>query len=35
MQSFQTAFSDVMQMPASKVNAMVHPYRHLLVGRIC
>lgn len=29
MESFQTAFVDVMKDPAGKVNAMAHPYPHL------
>jgi histidinol-phosphate aminotransferase len=35
MQSFQTAFLEVMQMPTDKVNAMVHPYPHLLNAHVC
>jgi hypothetical protein len=35
MQSFQTAFLEVQQMSTDKVNAMVHPYPHLLYARVC
>jgi histidinol-phosphate aminotransferase len=35
MASFQTAFLEVMQMPTDKVNAMAHPYPHLLNAHAC
>ena len=35
MSSFQTAFLEVMQMPDSKLNAMVHPYPHLRDMHAC
>lgn len=35
MASFQTAFVEVMQMPDSKMNALVHPYPHLLDVAAC
>lgn len=35
MQSFQTAFLEVMQMPDSKMNALRHPYPHLIHEHAC
>jgi histidinol-phosphate aminotransferase len=35
MQSFQTAFLEVMQMPDGKRNALAHPYPHLVETRAC
>jgi histidinol-phosphate aminotransferase len=35
MQSFQTAFLEVMQMPTDKMNALAHPYPHLLQTHVC
>jgi len=35
MQTFQTAFLEVMKMPTDKVNAMVHPYPHLRDAHVC
>lgn len=35
MQSFQTAFTEVMQLPDGKLNAAVHPYLHLLNKHSC
>jgi histidinol-phosphate aminotransferase len=35
MASFQTAFLEVMKTPADKLNAMVHPYPHLVEGHAC
>jgi histidinol-phosphate aminotransferase len=35
MQSFQTAFLEVMQMPTDKLNALAHPYPHLLNAHVC
>jgi hypothetical protein len=33
--SFQTAFLEVMKTPSDKLNAMVHPYPHLVEGHAC
>jgi histidinol-phosphate aminotransferase len=35
MQTFQTAFLEVMQMPADKVSLMIHPYPHLRDAHVC
>ncbi|CAN5569765.1 pyridoxal phosphate-dependent aminotransferase [soil metagenome] len=35
MASFQTAFLEVMKMPDNKLNALVHPYPHLLNPQAC
>jgi len=35
MQTFQTAFLEVMQMPADKVSAIEHPYPHLRDAHVC
>jgi histidinol-phosphate aminotransferase len=36
MAAFQTAFLEVMQMPTDKMNALVHPYPHLLAAtQVC
>jgi len=35
MQSFQTAFLDVMKMPDGKMNALTHPYPHLVGTHAC
>ena len=35
MQSFQSAFLDVMQLTPSKLNALAHPYPHLLQNHVC
>jgi hypothetical protein len=35
MQTFQTAFVEVMKLPADKVNAMVHPFPHLRDAHVC
>ena len=35
MQTFQSAFVEVMKMPADKVNAMVHPFPHLRDAHVC
>jgi histidinol-phosphate aminotransferase len=35
MASFQTAFLEVMKMPTDKIEAMVHPYPHLLEEHVC
>lgn len=35
MQSFQTAFLEVMQMPDGKMNALAHPYPHLISFHAC
>jgi histidinol-phosphate aminotransferase len=35
MQSFQTAFLEVMQLPDNKLNALAHPYPHLLQHHAC
>lgn len=35
MQTFQTAFLEVMKMPADKVSAIVHPYPHLRDAHVC
>jgi histidinol-phosphate aminotransferase len=35
MQSFQTAFLEVMQMPDNKLNVLAHPYPHLLNPHAC
>jgi len=35
MASFQTAFLEVMKMPQDKMDALVHPYPHLLQDRVC
>ena len=35
MASFQTAFLEVMQMPDGKLNALTHPYSHLLNQHAC
>ncbi len=35
MARFQTAFLDVMQMPDTKLNALVHPYPHLIADHAC
>jgi hypothetical protein len=35
MASFQTAFVEVMQMPDGKLNAVTHPYPHLISQHAC
>jgi histidinol-phosphate aminotransferase len=35
MQSFQSAFLEVMKMPDGKMNAMAHPYPHLVDAHSC
>jgi histidinol-phosphate aminotransferase len=35
MASFQTAFVEVMQMPDGKLNALTHPYPHLISQHAC
>jgi histidinol-phosphate aminotransferase len=35
MQSFQTAFLEVMQTPDNKLNALNHPYPHLVAAHAC
>jgi histidinol-phosphate aminotransferase len=35
MQSFQTAFLEVMKMPDGKINALAHPYPHLVHDHSC
>jgi len=35
MQSFQTAFLEVMKIPDSKMNALAHPYPHLVSQLAC
>lgn len=35
MASFQTAFLEVMQMPDNKLNALAHPYPHLIQTHAC
>jgi histidinol-phosphate aminotransferase len=35
MQSFQSAFLEVMQMPDNKLNTLAHPYPHLLNPHAC
>jgi histidinol-phosphate aminotransferase len=35
MASFQTAFLEVMQMPDGKLNALTHPYPHLISQHAC
>jgi len=35
MQSFQTSFLEVMQLPDGKLNALAHPYPHLLQTHAC
>jgi hypothetical protein len=35
MQSFQSAFVEVMKMPDGKMNALAHPYPHLAGVHTC